>query len=157
MLIDASPEFRGKVAGLFLFGTPMGGSIYANWASFFSRNWQIIQLVMSADPDRITNRAVKDWVNKQINVPSFCAFEKSEPIVVDKISVQPLCNAALRELNVGHFKLVKPADAKSDQHHLLQEWYNMVFKDSPSTTLQEEETSTWYARVAAEIKTTLIY
>lgn len=139
MLLDATDDMRNRVAGLFLFGSPMGGSIYANWASFFSSNRQIIQLERSADPDRITNRLVKDWINRGLTLKSFCAYELARPIVVERSSVQPLCNSSLRELNVGHFDLVKPANGHSDQHRLLQDWYTTLLNEQTHFTLEEEE------------------
>ena len=137
MLLDADADMQRRVEAIMLFGSPMGGSIKANWVNFFSKNAQYQGLKKGADPDSVTNRLVDSWINKRMAVDSYCAYGLSDA-VVELASALPLCNSALRPLPLGHLALVKPESRLSDQHLLLRSWWLDVFDGKANSSITEE-------------------
>jgi pimeloyl-ACP methyl ester carboxylesterase len=147
-------DIRSRTKAVFMFAPPMNGSSIASVATYLSRNPSIIDLKLPRDKDAFVVNLRHRWINLGLNIPAFCAYELQAAyklkIVVDRQSVEPLCNNAIEAVDADHFTIVKPTwsgatmsgdtvkqpdDAKfvapgEYPHQLLQRWYARIYPEA---------------------------
>lgn len=147
---------RFKTKALFLFATPMNGSRLAaiGRATGLGRI-QTMQLGQSRDdPDAIFNRIKREWFQKVITIPSYCAYETEKTKVwwrfTDKIvprdSVEPLCSHDVRPVRGSHTEIVQPIGEigngiSFEAHNLLKEWFQSMLPEFKEAAAADEANS----------------
>jgi pimeloyl-ACP methyl ester carboxylesterase len=133
---------REKIKALFLFGVPMDGSSWANWANYFADDRALNQLRSPPrgyrDRDDFLGAMRADWINARISIASYCAYETvpiaAGKVIVQSSSVEPLCNSAIVPVEGDHQQIVKPSsiadtDLNAEPHRVLREWFKRAEPD----------------------------
>jgi pimeloyl-ACP methyl ester carboxylesterase len=104
-----------KTSFLYFYSTPSEGSQVAALASFLSRNPQFGNL-KPIDADSYLANLLRQWLDAQYNIPSYCAYEKLPTYgasIVTFQSASALCTKPVDPIDENHIDIVKPKDAKA--------------------------------------------
>jgi pimeloyl-ACP methyl ester carboxylesterase len=98
---------------IYFYSTPSTGAELASLASLFSSNPQLFDMrPMDQFSDGYLDHLLKDWLDAELGIPSFCAYEKEATfgkLVVTLASASNLCTKRLDPIMANHLTIVKPA------------------------------------------------
>lgn len=136
-----SNALQEKTKALFLFAVPNGGAALANLARWAPKTGPLVEALRRSDGDDDSplTRVKSEWINRDLEIPSYCGFETKslgiiEGVVVPRESVEPLCTDGISALSRNHETIVQPNKEAThrelaDPHLLVKNWYQNALEE----------------------------